>query len=107
LKKKPRDPNTRLLHTDRILTILLIGLSLATLLLTIFAYMLHHNTEAQARTVVFNGLIYLHLLIMIVLGWHSIKKGNIFLIFTIVLIAILQLIITYVPLFQQIFHLEI
>lgn len=107
LFKKPRDPNTRLLNTNRVLTIFLIGLSMTTILLYTFVFLLDILTENQARTVVFNGLIYLHLGIVFWLGWHSIRKRNKMLIATIIIIASLQLLITYIPFFQEIFHLEI
>ena len=106
LFKKPRDPKARLLSFNRVLLILIIGLSLAEFLIMLFAYLLQSHPAIQARTGVFNGLIYLHLLMVIGLGWHSIRKGNIFLIFTIVLIAALQLLITYTPFFQKLFQLS-
>jgi Ca2+-transporting ATPase len=107
ISKKPRDPKARLLTFNRILIILIIGFALAEFLTLLFAFLLQTQSEAQARTAVFNGLIYLHLLMVIGLGWHSLKKGNKFLIFTILLIAVLQVIITFVPFFQGIFHLQI
>jgi magnesium-transporting ATPase (P-type) len=90
-----------------VLSILLIGLGMATILLYAFVFLLDIQTQNQARTVVFNGLIYLHLGIVLWLGWHSIKRRNKMLIATITIIAILQLLITYIPFFQEIFHLEI
>lgn len=107
LSHKPRDPKTRLLTLNRILVILIVGFALAEFLILLFAHYLQFRSEAQARTIVFNGLIYLHLLMVIVLGWHSLRRGNIFLIFTILLIAALQLIITFIPFFQKIFQLAI
>jgi P-type Ca2+ transporter type 2C len=107
LLKKPRDPNTRLLNNSRIMTILTIGLSMTLILLYIFFFSLQTQTEAFARTIVFNSLIYFHLAIVLFLGWHSIKKGNLMLIATIILIAIIQLLITYLPFFQELFHLAI
>lgn len=107
LRSKPRNPNEPILNKKRLILITSIGLSLSSLLLLTFYLILPHVSEAQARTIVFNGLIYFHLVIVIFLGWHSLKHGNKFLIFTIVLIAVLQLIITFVPFFQQIFHLAV
>jgi P-type Ca2+ transporter type 2C len=103
---KPRDPRMHILNFDRVLLIFIIGFALAEFLILLFAYLLQTQPEIQARTMVFNGLIYLHLLIVIGFGWHSLKKGNFFIIFTIILIVILQLTITYVPFFQGIFHLQ-
>lgn len=107
LTNAPRNPNEPILNKKRLIQIMVIGLSLSGSLLLLFYFILPHMPEVQARTIVFNGLIYLHLLIVMILGWHSLKKGNVFLIFTIVLIILLQLTITFVPFFQQIFHLAV
>lgn len=107
LTHQPRDPKEPILNKKRLTLILTIGLSLTALLLTLFYLISPHISPARAQTIVFNGLIYAHLVIVIWLGWHSIKKGNVFLIFTVVLIAVLQIIITFVPFFQQLFHLAV
>lgn len=107
LFKKPRDPQSSFLDRDRILLIALIGLSISTVLLGIFTYLLTRVPEAVARTVVFDLLIFFHMGIVIALGWHSIKKGHLLLIFTVFLIIFLQLLITFTPVFQEIFHLQI
>jgi P-type Ca2+ transporter type 2C len=107
LAKKPRDPNGTILDRDRILLIALIGFAMATALLAIYTYLVNVVPQAVARTVIFNLLIYFQLLVVIAIGWHSIKKGHLFLIFTVLLITILQLIITFVPFFQSIFHTQI
>jgi Ca2+-transporting ATPase len=107
LSKNPRNPNVSLLNRDRILLIALIGFSMATALLGIFTYLLTIVPQAVARTVIFNLLIYFQLLTVVGIGWHSIKKGNRFLIFTVILITILQLIVTFTPFFQEILRLQI
>ena len=107
LSHKPRDPHAPLLNRDRILLIALIGFSMATVLLGIFTYLLEIVPEAMARTVVFDLLIYLHLFIVMGLGWQSIKQGNRFLIFTIILIAVVQTTITFTPVFQELFRLQL
>jgi len=107
LFKKPRNPQGSFLDMDRILLILLIGLSISTVLLGVFTYLLGRVPEAVARTVVFDLLIFFHMGIVIALGWHSIKKGHFLLIFTVLLIIFLQLLITFTPFFQAIFHLQI
>jgi len=107
LKYPPRDPREPILNRKRLLQIVTIGLALSGTLLTLFYFILPNMSEAQARTIIFNGLIYFHLLIVIYLGWHSLRQGNKFLIFTIILIAALQAIITFTPFFQQIFHLAV
>lgn len=107
LKRDPRNPKEPILNKKRLLQIFLIGFSISGSLLLLFYFSLQHLSEAKARTLVFNGLIYLHLLMVVILGWHSLKKGNFMIIFTIILIAALQLMITFVPFFQQFFHLAI
>lgn len=105
LSHTPRDPKKPILDLNRTLLIFLIGLSLSTLLLFIFSFLLQTNSEKQARTVVFNLLIYFHMLIAMILGRHSLKHGHIFLILTVVITLVLQLLINSVPFFQEIFHL--
>lgn len=107
LKHAPRNPKEPILNRRRLTLIMTIGFTLSGSLLLLYYLILPHMSQTHAQTIVFNGLIYAHLVIVMVLGWHSIKKGNIFLIFTVVLIAVLQLLITYVPFFQQIFHLAV
>ena len=107
LTKKPRDPNVSLLDRDNILLIALIGLSMSTTLLGIFTFLLTIVPEAVARTIVFDLLIFSHMGVVLAFGWHSVKKGHIFLIFTVILIIMLQLLITFTPIFQEIFRLQI
>lgn len=105
LKKKPRNANEPMLTTERILLICLIGFSLAGFLLVLFTLLLNISTEIQARAAVFNLLIYFHLLIVMIIGWQSLKKGNIFLILTVIIILILQLSINIFPFFRELFRL--
>jgi Ca2+-transporting ATPase len=107
LSKKPRDPNASLLDLDRILLIVLVGLAMTAALLIIFTYLLAHVPQAVARTVIFNLLIFFELLVVVLIGWHSLKKGHIFLIGTVILITIMQIVITFTPFFQTIFRLQI
>lgn len=107
LLKKPRDPKMPLLNRNRILVILLIGFSLSGFLIITFSFLLTFNSEAVARTVVFNLLIFFHLLLVLVLGRHSLKRGNVFIILTISITLILQLLITSLPFFQKLFHLAV
>ncbi len=105
LSKKPRDPKSHLLDFKRLFIIGFIGLALAEFMLFYYINLLETYSVEQARTSVFNGLIYLHLLIVIGFGWHSIKKGNLFLIGTILFIFLLQIFVTNNPFFQEILHL--
>jgi hypothetical protein len=85
----------------------IIGVTLTTILLGAFISLLAVTSEIHARTVVFNLLIFFRLVIMLGLGWQSVKRGNRFLILTFVIIALLQMIITCTPVFQTIFRLAI
>ncbi|HSX09279.1 MAG TPA: cation-transporting P-type ATPase [Candidatus Saccharimonadales bacterium] len=107
LSKNPRDPNVSILNRDRILLVALIGFAMATVLLGIFTFLLDLVPQAVARTVIFDLLIYFQLGTVVAIGWHSIKRGHRFLIFTVILITILQLIVTFTPLFQHILRLQI
>jgi magnesium-transporting ATPase (P-type) len=80
---------------------------MAATLLIIYALLLPSVTQAAARTVVFNLLIYFHLLFVLIIGWQSLRRGNFFLVATVLIILALQLLITYIPFFQEIFQLEI
>lgn len=105
LHKKPRDPKEALLNSKRLLISCLIGFTLAGILLVIFTILLQWDSEAHARGVIFSLMVYFQLLIAMAIGRHSLRKGNIFLLFTIVLIFILQVLISTTPFFQPIFHL--
>ncbi|MBU4016089.1 cation-translocating P-type ATPase [Patescibacteria group bacterium] len=106
LRKKPRDPNERILAPRRILLICIIGFSLSFFLLFLFSYLLKVNTEAQARSAIFNLLIYFHLLIVMAIGRHSLAKGNIALILTVIFIFLLQLFVDSSPFFRGLFLLD-
>ncbi len=106
LRKKPRDPNERILAPRRILLICIIGFSLSFFLLFLFSYLLKVNTEAQARSAIFNLLIYFHLLIVMAIGRHSLAKGNIALILSVIFIFLLQLFVDSSPFFRGIFLLD-
>jgi Ca2+-transporting ATPase len=107
LSKKPRDPKTPLLSFNRLFIIAVIGIALAEFMLFYYVNLLETYTVDQARTSIFNALIYLHLLIVIGFGWHSIRKGNVFLIVTVIFIFLLQLFVTHNPFFQEILHLAL
>jgi Ca2+-transporting ATPase len=107
LFNKPRDPLVSLLNKQRLIIIGSIGFGMAGILLIIYYYLLHLTSEAAARTATFNLLIYFHLLFVMIIGYRSLKRGNIFLVLTVLTILALQLIITYTPFFQEIFHLEV
>ncbi len=105
LHKKPRDPKEPLLNSKRLLASCLIGFTLAGILIAIFTFLLQWGSQARARGAVFSLMVYFQLLIAMAIGRHSLRRGNIFLLFTVILIFILQVIISTTPFFQPIFHL--
>lgn len=107
LTKSPRDPKTPLLSFNRLFIIGVIGLALAEFMLFYYYNLIQTYNVDIARTSIFNSIIYLHLLIVIGFGRQSIKRGNPFLIGTIVFIFLLQYFVTHNPFFQQILHLTL
>lgn len=107
LLHKPRDPKSQLLNTERLLMVTVIALALADAMLFQYYFLLKTIPVEEARTIIFNSLVYSHLLIVIVFGWHSIRKGNKTLIMTIVFIVLLQLFVTFNPFLQILLHLKV
>jgi Ca2+-transporting ATPase len=105
LSKKPRDPKDSILSWKRVVVICVIGFGMATILLLLFTFLSHVNSHDEASTVVFNLLIYFHLLIVIVIGRHSLKKGNVFLLVTVLGLLLIQISLNYIPFTKDILHL--
>lgn len=105
LKEKPRDPKQQILTQKRIFLILTIGFTLATILLISFNYFLGIKSELFAKTAIFNILIFSHLILAFLVRGGSIFKFNRLLFVSVILTVILQLVITTVPFFQNIFKL--
>ncbi len=106
IKDRPRDPNAPVLSKKRSLFIGIAGISLSLFLLFIFVSLLSlDKSEEFARTAVFNTLIFSHMGIAFVVRGKSIFKFNPLLIFGVLIILILQIVITFSPFFQKIFHL--
>jgi len=105
LKRKPRDLNAPILSRGRISFILSVGLGLSFILLFLFAFLLKTSSELHARTIVFNAMIFLHLLLAFAVRGKSIFKLNKLLLIGVLLIILLQVLITTHPFFQKIFHL--
>ena len=106
LKKKPRDSKDPILTRDRMLFIAIVGFSLSALFLFIFKTLLMANySETFARTIIFNFLIFSHMIIAFVVRGGSIFKVNKFLIIGVAVTLLLQVAISTIPVFQTIFHL--
>ena len=107
LLRKPRNPKSWIISYNGMLFIGIISVSLCAVLLFFFDMLLLRTSQDEARTVIFNILIFCRLLIAIGIGWHAIKRGNMSLALTVLIILTLQLLITTTPFLRDIFHLAI
>jgi P-type Ca2+ transporter type 2C len=106
LGNKPRNPNAPILGKSRLLFIPTIGFSISLFLLLIFTTLLKNgSSETLSRTIVFNALIFSHMVLAFIVRGKTIFKFNKFLVLGVLLTIILQGIITFNPFFQQIFRL--
>lgn len=105
LKKSPRDPKTPILTKNRLFLITLIGFGLAFSLLVLFRILLNSSSVEFSRTIIFNLLVFSHLLIALFIRGKSLLNINKFMAITIAGTVFLQLLITSVPLLQEVFHL--
>lgn len=105
LSRQPRDPNSQILTKKRILFIGSVGFGLSFILLILFKILLSSYSETFSRTITFNALIILHLFIALAVRRGSFLQPNKLLILTFIGTFLLQILITTVPFFQNIFHL--
>ncbi len=108
LRRKPRNPNAPILSNHRLVFITTVGISLSLFFLLLFKALLNiTSSETFARTIVFNFLILSHMAIAFIVRGGSIFKMNKFLVIGVLVTLLLQVIITFTPFFQSIFHLGI
>lgn len=107
LRQPPRNPKTPILTKNRSLFIVGMGLGMAVLFLVTFSVLLQSHSISFARTVVFNLLIVMHMGVALLVRGQSPFRANKLLLLTILFTLLLQLLITTVPVFQNIFHLEL
>lgn len=106
LSKKPRHPNSPILSNGRLTFIATVGLSLSLFLLFIFSTLLENgSSETLARTIVFNALIFSHMVLAFIVRGRLMFRLNKFLIIGVLFTLILQAVITFNPFFQSIFRL--
>lgn len=105
LTHAPRNPKTPILTKSRMLFITIVGFGLAGFLLIIFSLLLRTQTEIFSRTITFNLLIFLHLMIAFLVRGQSLFRANKLLILGVLFTLFLQALISTVPFFQTIFHL--
>lgn len=106
LKNSPRDANSPILSKNRTILIVAFGFLLAISLLVIFKYLLIAQSEVFARTIIFNLLVFAHLIMIFLVRRNSIFKMNRFLAFTILVTIIMQIGVVTIPFFRDIFHLN-
>jgi len=106
LNNKPRNPNAPILEKNRLLFILIVGFSLSIFLIFVFKTILENgSSETLARTIIFNALVFIHLMIAFIVRGKTMFKFNKFLILGALATLTLQAIITFDPFFQKIFRL--
>lgn len=105
LSYKPRDPRSPLLSTYRVAFIVGIGLFLAVIYLLIFKLALGVYSETAARSIMFLSVIVLHMILVFAVRGKGIFKVNSTLIIGVIVTIALQLLITFHPTLQKIFHL--
>jgi Ca2+-transporting ATPase len=107
LSQKPRDPKMPILTKQRIFSILLFGTGIALLLIAIYAILLLRIDEIRSRTIIFNLLIFSHMLLAFIIRGQSFLRINRFLLISVIITIFAQIMITTTPFFQAIFKLAI
>jgi Ca2+-transporting ATPase len=106
LKDKPRDPKQPILTKQRIIFISVVGFGIAFTLLVVYQLLLENMSVEKARTIVFNLLVFSHMMLAFIARRQSIFRLNKMLVLSVILILTLQMAITIIPFFQEIFQLE-
>ncbi|MBI4096326.1 MAG: cation-translocating P-type ATPase [Candidatus Levybacteria bacterium] len=105
LNLKPRDQDAPILSNHRLTFILIAGLLLAFFLLASFKLSLGVYSTTLSRTILFNLLVVSHMALSFLVRGKSIFKINKFLIASVAITLIVQVIITLHPLSQKLLHL--
>ncbi len=104
---KPRKKEEPIITKKRLLFILISSSVITLFLLFIFALLNQNIDIDKARTVIFNLMIFLQLILVFVVRGKQSLFSNKYLIITIVLTIIFQIFLTFNPVLQEIFHLSI
>lgn len=105
LNEKPRNPNAPFLSKNRIFLIIFTGLSISISLLLTYMLLLQENSVLFARIIVFNLILFLHLVIIFFLRDKSIFRVNRFLVISIIVSIAAQILVNILPVFKVIFEL--
>lgn len=106
LRNSPRNSKTPILTKTRMLFIAALGLFLAFSILFIFRFFLDTSGEIFARTIAFNLIVFVHLMIIFLVRGNSMFRMNRFLALTILMTIIMQITAVTLPFFREIFHLN-
>lgn len=107
LKQTPRDPKEHILNKKRLTFIGILGIGATIVLLGVYALSLTAFPETVSRTILFNVLVFTHVGIAFFVRGQSLLRINPFLLATVILTIILQGIVTFTPLFQNVFELSL
>lgn len=102
----PRNPDAPILSKNRLVFIAIIGFGLAGVLLIFFKLLLASHSETFARSVTFNALIVLHLMIAFVVRGKSLFRFNKMLMLAVGITLLIQILATTIPLFQTLLHIQ-
>ncbi len=105
LKKKPRNPNEPILTGRRILFVLAVGAGIAGALTGLYHILLGTTTPIIARTIIFTGLVISHMALAVIMRGQSIFTMKKFFLGTIVISIAIQVGISFVPFFQDLFRI--
>ena len=102
---KPRDPKSNILSRERLIFIAAVGFGLSFSLLLLYKILLGSFSETASRTITFNALVFSHLFIALAVRKGSFFQPNKLLVITFTGTFLLQILISTVPFFQNIFSL--
>jgi len=109
LHKKPREQNNAILSLSQTFFIFGSGIFLAFLFLLVFFFLftMHGVSLAKARTIMFAVIILSHMTLSFIVRGKAKLSSNKFLVIGVIITLLLQVLISTVPVLQDIFHLEI
>jgi Ca2+-transporting ATPase len=109
LHKKPRGKNDMIVSLPQTFFILGSGTMLAFFFLLLFTWLftLHGISLAKARTILLASVIFSHMILSFIVRGKAKISSNKFLLIGVIITLLLQILISTVPFFQEVFHLEI
>ncbi len=105
LRHQPRTQNSPILTRERLIFITFLGVLLAGSLFVTFQLLLQVHTPLASRTLIFNLLVGLRLLVAFVVRGNMIFSFNKMLVLCVLAAVVTQVAINVIPFFETIFHL--